>query len=50
MPRSIEIPFGQLTLQLALSTLVIRLYVFDTNPAHINPDFLASMILCLRIG
>ena len=40
MPRSIEIPFGQLTLQLALSTLVIRLYVFDTNPAHINPDFL----------
>jgi hypothetical protein len=40
MPRSIEIPFGQVTLQLALSTLVIRLYVFDTNPAHINPDFL----------
>ena len=40
MPRSIEMPFGQVTLQLALSTLVIRLYVFDTNPAHINPDFL----------
>ena len=40
MPRSIEISFGQVTLQLALSTLVIRLYVFDTNPAHINPDFL----------
>ena len=40
MLRSIEIPFGQVTLQLALSTLVIRLYVFDTNPAHINPDFL----------
>ena len=40
MPRSIEIPLGQVTLQLALSTLVIRLYVFDTNPAHINPDFL----------
>ena len=40
MPRSIEIPFGQVTLQLALSTLVIRLYVFDANPAHINPDFL----------
>ena len=40
MPRFIEIPFGQVTLQLALSTLVIRLYVFDTNPAHINPDFL----------
>ena len=40
MPRSIEIPFGAVTLQLTLSALVIRLYAYDTNPSHINPDFL----------
>jgi hypothetical protein len=40
MPRSIEIQFGQITLQLCLSALIIRLHTYDTSPSHINPDFL----------
>ena len=40
MERSVEIPSEGDPLQLVLSGFGIRCYTFDTNPAHVNPDFL----------
>ncbi len=40
MERSVEIPSEGNPLQLVLSGFGIRCYTFDTNPAHVNPDYL----------